>query len=113
MNETTQNLKEYEILYFVNIIHEAEEIKNIKQKVTEIITKNNGIIVKEDEIGKRKLAYMVKNARHGHYILTVFKCPLADAEKINRELELMPEIIRHKLVVKEKFKTVQDRKSVV
>ncbi|OGG86699.1 30S ribosomal protein S6 [Candidatus Kuenenbacteria bacterium RIFCSPHIGHO2_02_FULL_39_13] len=104
--ETAKDLKEYEILYFLSINLSPDEIQTVKGKINELIAKAGGVIVREDDLGKRKLAYMIKRARHGHYLLSVFKAPAAEANSINHELELMPEILRHKLVRKEDIKTV-------
>jgi len=104
--ETAKDLKEYEILYLLSVTLNPDEIQAIKGKINELIAKADGIIIKEDDLGKRKLAYMIKRARHGHYLLTIFKAPAAEINSINHELELMPEILRHKLVVKKDIKTM-------
>ncbi len=93
-------MRTYEILYFLPITAENEEIKNIKAKVNDILTKQQASIVSEEEIGKRKLAYMIKRARHGYYILTTFSCLPDKIGEINHQLELMPEILRHRIVIK-------------
>ncbi len=93
-------MRTYEILYFLPITAENEEIKSIKAKVNDILTKQQASIISEEEIGKRKLAYMIKRARHGYYILTTFSCLPDKIGEINRQLELMPEILRHRIVIK-------------
>lgn len=98
--------KEYELLYFVNVSHEPEEVTSIKNKVTEIINKYNGTIIKEEDQGKRKLAYNIKQIRHAFYTLINFSVSPEESNKIDNEILLMPEIIRHKIVVKEKTKVV-------
>ena len=96
--------KEYEILYFVSIALNPDELKSIKKKVNDIVTKYNGLILKEEEVGKHKLAYMVKRARHGYYLLTLFSADPSQISKINHEIQLLPEILRHSLSVKEDIK---------
>ena len=111
-NEQAQELKEYEILYFISISLEPDEIQAIKKKINDIITNRNGVIIKEDEIGKRKLAFMIKRARHGYYILTVFKSPTTEINNVNHEIELLPEILRHKIAIKEEIKIVEIKDEV-
>jgi len=110
--ETAKDLKEYEILYLLSVTLSPDEIQAIKGKINDLIAKAGGIIIKEDELGKRKLAYMIKHARHGNYLLTIFKAPAAEINSINHELELMPEILRHKLVVKEDIKTARVKETM-
>ncbi len=97
--------KEYEILYFISVTLEDDEIKNIKNKVNDILTKHQGVITKEDNVGKHKLAYVIKRARHGYFLLTNFTAPASEISKINHELKLMPEILRYKLTIKQKNTT--------
>ncbi len=113
--DNPDNTQKYEILYFLSITLDDEEVKNIKKKVSDIITKHNGTVTKEEEIGKRKLAYMIKRARHGHYIYTVFTADPNQVSNINRELELMPEILRFQLSIKEDIKkpTIDLKKPVI
>lgn len=103
-DQTAVKTKKYETLYILPITLETEEVKAVMKKVNDIITKHDGSIIKEENLGKRKLAYMLKRARHGSYALTVFSAPIDQANKINRELELMPEILRHQLSIKEDIK---------
>lgn len=103
---STDNQKEYELFYFTSVALEPEAIKNIKTKISEIITKHQGVVVKEEEIGKKKLAYMIKHTRHGYYVLNTFKVNPAKTNVINQEIELMPEILRHKIVTKEYIKPI-------
>lgn len=95
-----QLTRTYEMLYFLPITAEADEIKQIKSKINEILTKLQATIVTEEEIGKRKLAYMIKRARHGYYILTTFNAQPASINLINHQIKLMPEILRHRIVIK-------------
>ena len=97
-------MPEYEILYLISITLEPEEIKNIKQKVADIITKNDGVIIGEEELGKKKLAFAIKHARNAYYVLTAFKSEPDIVAKINHQLKLMPELIRHRLVHKKNIK---------
>ncbi len=90
----------YEIMYFVPITAETEEIKQIKAKVNEILSNHQATIITEEEIGKRKLAYMIKRARHGYYVLTTFNALPESISQINHQIELMPEVLRHRIVIK-------------
>ena len=109
--KNVEKTKEYEILYFLSIALNDEEIKNIKHKLNQIIIDYKGAIIKEEDIGKKKLAYMIKNARHGYYILTIFSANPKVVSKIDHQIKLMPEILRHQLGIKENIKKLSPESS--
>ncbi len=94
--------KTYEMLYFLAITLTDEEIKTIKNKIHEIFDKYQVTIIKEEDLGKRKLAYMIKRARHGYYALIEFNASPAIINNLRHQLKLMTEIIRYRIITKEK-----------
>ncbi len=96
--------KEYEIFYFLPITFTPEEVSSIREKMAATIAKFGGTITKEEDLGKKKLTFTIKGARHGYYFLLHFTCPPQGATKVDQEIKLMPEIIRHRLVIKEEYK---------
>ncbi|OGG92381.1 30S ribosomal protein S6 [Candidatus Kuenenbacteria bacterium RIFCSPLOWO2_12_FULL_42_13] len=97
-------LKEYEILYFLPITFTPEEANDVKTEIASIIGKYNGKVIKEEDLGKKKLSFAIKGARHGYYLATYFSSEPNAAAKISREIKLMPQIIRHSLVIKKDYK---------
>jgi len=93
------NYREYEIFYFTSITMESEDISRIKKEVSEIITKNEGEIKAEEEVGKKKLAYMVGQTRHGYFIWMRFNMLPEKLNQVNHEIKLIPEILRHKIML--------------
>jgi len=102
MSDTNQ--KEYEILYFLSITLGPEEIKTIQKKIADIITKHEGVIIKEEDLGKKRLAFTIKRARHGYYLITVFKSNPNKVKTIDEEIKLLPEVKRHRLTLKQNIK---------
>ena len=107
--EKDNKTREYEVLYFLPISVSTEEVEAVKQKISQFITKNDGLIIKEEDLGKKKLSYMIKRARHGYYLLTIFKIDPAAVQKIDHEITLMPEILRHRLALKQAIKRISTR----
>lgn len=95
-------MQRYEVFYFTQITLDAASITNIKKQVSAIVAKNKGNLIREEEIGKKKLAYTIKHTRHGYFMLTVFEAPRDKVSTIKKELKLIPEIIRYRLVVEKK-----------
>lgn len=92
----------YELLYIIPPQHTEEEIETITKKVTELIQKKGGEINLTEKLGKFKLAYPIKHNYHGNYVLTEFDASASSIKKLNEDLKLMSEILRHLIVTKKK-----------
>jgi len=97
----------YEILYILPISLTPEETAPFVEKISGQIKDNGGTITKDDNLGKQKLAYPIKGLTHGYYFLYEFDLPKAHLSKLNRSIQLMPEVVRF-LIVKKKVKTEKD-----
>jgi small subunit ribosomal protein S6 len=97
----------YEILYILPISLTPEETAPFVEKIAAYIKDNGGEITKDDNLGKQKFAYPIKALTHGYYFLYEFDLPKAQLAKLNRSIQLMPEVVRY-LIVKKRIKTAQD-----
>lgn len=97
----------YEILYILPISLTPEETAPFVEKVAALIKDNGGEITKDDNLGKQKFAYPIKTLTHGYYFLYEFNLPKANLGKLNRLLQLTPEVVRF-MIVKKKIKTEKE-----
>jgi len=88
----------YELLYLVSNQFSEEELTPVKERVLGFITANGGTVTHNDDLGKKRLAYKIKQFRHGYYQLLEFDAPAEAAPKIDHQLRLASEILRHQLV---------------
>jgi small subunit ribosomal protein S6 len=91
-------LTHYELLYIVSNQFSEEELNPIKTKVEGIITEHEGNITHKESLGKKRLAYKIKQWRHGYYELVEFDAPSASLPAINDLLRLMSDVIRHQIL---------------
>lgn len=70
-------------------------------KVVKIITDNSGKVVKQDNWGKRKLAYVIKKQEFAVYVLFEVAIAPANANKIQALLNITDEVIRYLMVEKD------------
>lgn len=89
-------MRDYEL---VVLIHPDLEIDLEKplSKVRKIITDNGGEIVKEDNWGKRRLAYRIKNEDFALYVYFDVKLPAEAVKKIQSTFNITDEILRYLL----------------
>jgi small subunit ribosomal protein S6 len=97
----------YEILYILPTSLTPEETTPFVEKIASHIKDNDGTITKDENLGKQKFAYPIKSQTHGYYFLYEFDMPKANLLKLNRSLQLMPEVVRF-LMVKKKIKTEKE-----
>lgn len=91
----------YETLCIISNKYSEEEVKPIVEKIKKFITDNQGKISHEENWGKKRLAYPIKGFGYGYYNLFEFEVDGASVGKIDRNLKLMAEVIRHQTVRKE------------
>jgi len=91
----------YELLYIISGQLTDDEVEPIKNKVTSVIEKAQAKIARNENLGKLKLAYPIKHVRHGFYILVEFVAESKAIKAIERELGLMPEVLRQQIIALE------------
>lgn len=90
-------MKEYELTVLIHPDLEAD-IEAPLKKVRELITTNGGEIIKEDNWGKKKLAYKINREDFAVYVYFEVKLPSAAPLKISNMLNISDEVLRYLLV---------------
>ena len=93
-------MKEYELLYIVPAIHTDVEIGQIQENITKLLDAACAKVLRNENLGKIRLAYPVKTQRHGSYILVHFNTEPTAVQDLNRRLTLSDEILRHTILVR-------------
>lgn len=84
----------YEGLFIVKSDLKDEEVKSVCKSIGDAIAKNGGSVKKEEEWGKRPLAYKVKKSAEGFYYKIDFDAPPAAIAKLETAYKLHPGILR-------------------
>ena len=88
-------MRHYEMVYIVNPTLEAESLKEVVDKFSDIVNKLKGTIIEVNEWGKRKLAYEIKKFDKGYYILLDFCGLPAVVKELERNLKLDDRILKY------------------
>jgi small subunit ribosomal protein S6 len=100
-------VKEYELTVLIHPDLEAD-IDTPLKKVRDIIAKAGGEIVKEDNWGKKKLAYKIKGEDFAVYVCMDVKLPADAPLKISNIFNITDEVLRYLLVtIDEKARKAQ------
>lgn len=90
-------MKKYESIIILKPDLELEEKNRIVEKVTNIMksfTKMNETKLELYDLGKRNLAYQIRNYMQGEYIQHYFYASIDDTIKLESEYKEIPEIIK-------------------
>lgn len=90
-------MKKYELTVLLHPDLEID-LEAPLQKVRDIITKAEGEITKEDNWGKKKLAYRINKEDFAVYVYFELNLPAAAPLKISNTLNITDEVLRYLLV---------------
>lgn len=90
-------MKDYELTVLIHPDFESD-LEKALDKVRGLVAANGGEIVKEDNWGKKKLAYAIKGQDFAIYVAMDIKLPAAAPLKISNTLNITDEVLRYLLV---------------
>ena len=98
---TTQKLlsKEYETIYVLRSDVDADTAEKIQSRVTEVVDRESGKLVKVESWGRRKLAYPVRKQRRGVYIYVKYVGKGGLVAELERNLKLQDTVLKFQTVV--------------
>ena len=79
------------------------QIKQIKEKYTDFITKNKGNIVQTQDWGLMNLSYLIKKNKKGNYIHFKIKCDGSLIKELEKSEKLDKNLLRFLTVKVKKF----------
>lgn len=91
-------MHKYELMYIVRPDVDEDTLKATREKVAGVITGNGGEIVKSDDMGKRRLAYLIDKYREGVYTVVNFNAAATMVAELERVINIDENIIRHMVV---------------
>lgn len=94
-------MNKYESIIIVTSKAEEQAIKTIIEKIKEIISINNGIITKVEELGLKKLAYEIQKCKEGYYVLFEFEADSNVISQIERYYRITEDIIKFMTIRKD------------
>ena len=109
MVETKDNLdlQRYELMYIIPTVFDEDKIKEIIKNTSSQIKSAGGVVIKEEDLGHKKLAYRINQQHTGHYVLLEFDLAKDKLGSIEKKLRLSDEILRF-LIAKIIPKTEED-----
>ena len=91
-------MPKYELMYIVGSQVSDDEIPKVTQEVKKYIQDGGAQVEKQEELGKRKLAYPVKKSKNGYYVVVNFDSDPGKVNEIEHKIRTFPSVIRHLIV---------------
>jgi len=85
----------YELLYILPTTLTDDEVGAQEVKLNGLLTKLGATVESTKRLGKFRLAYPIKKQRHGHYVMVMFTAETSAIAKIEENLRITPEVVRH------------------
>ena len=92
-------MNKYESVVIINPNLEAESIKALIEKFSELIN-SNGTVNSVEELGKKRLAYEIKKLNEGYYVVVKFEAKPELITELERVYRITDDVMKF-IVVKE------------
>lgn len=87
-------MSEYEVTYILRPSLEESEVEQRANAIAEILKNQGGEVVGIERLGKKRLAYEIKDLREGNYVAMQFKSEAAASKELERQLKLHEDVLR-------------------
>lgn len=95
MATNTQNLREYETIYVLRPDIDADSADRVAHRVSDVVEREHGKLVKFESWGRRKLAYEVNKQRKGVYVYVKYLGRGGLVQELERNLRMQDVVLKH------------------
>src|SRR3954468_2167462 len=101
--------RQYELVYILPPDTTEAQVAELHEQVGQVVTRLHGTIEKNENWGRRRLAYEIGHHKEGVYVLDVINGSGELMKELDRRLKVMDIVIRHMVVRVDEEKKVVDR----
>src|SRR6266700_732731 len=101
--------RQYELVYILPPDTTEQQVAELHEQVEQVVARLNGQIEKNENWGRRRLAYEIGHHKDGGYVLDVINGSGELMKELDRRLKVMHQVIRHMVVRVDEEKKVVDR----
>jgi small subunit ribosomal protein S6 len=101
--------RQYELVYILPPDSTEQQVAELHEQVAQIVTRLHGQVEKNENWGRRRLAYEIGHNKEGVYVLDVINGSGELMKELDRRLKVMDQVVRHMIVRVDEEKKVIDR----
>jgi small subunit ribosomal protein S6 len=103
-------MRHYEIVFLVHP-DQSDQVPAMIKKYSGIITSSGGQIHREEDWGRRQLAYPINKIHKAHYILMNIECNLEVIEELSSNFKFNDAVIRNMIL--QRKKAITEKSSIL
>lgn len=92
--ETTAASRHYEVVFLVHP-DQSEQVPAMVERYTNLITQRKGKIHRQEDWGRRPLAYPINKIMKAHYVLMNIECDQATVDELSENFRYNDAVIRN------------------
>ena len=85
----------YEVMFIVDVAASEEDITRLNETLQQIITDQGGTVTKQENMGRRQLAYPIGRRTEGHYVLFEVDGSGREIAELERRMRVNDQVIRY------------------
>ena len=101
--------RQYELVYILPPDTTEQQVADLHEQIAQVVTRMHGTIEKNENWGRRRMAYEIGHHKEGVYVLDVINGSGELMKELDRRLKVMDQVIRHMVVRVDEEKRVVDR----
>ena len=101
--------RQYELVYILPPDTTEQQVAELHEQVGQVVTRMNGQMEKNENWGRRRLAYEIGHHKEGVYVLDVINGSGELMKELDRRLRVMDQVFRHMIVRVDEEKSTIDR----
>ena len=90
-------MKHYEIVFLVHP-DQSDQVPAMIERYKQIIESDNGAIHRQEDWGRRQLAYPINKIHKAHYVLLNIECGQAALDELNHAFRFNDAVIRNMII---------------
>ncbi len=85
----------YEVMFIVDLDAGADDVTRLTESLQQTITDLGGTITKNEDMGRRTLAYQIGRKKEGHYILFEIEGSGREIAELERRMRVNDQVLRY------------------
>ncbi len=91
-------MRTYELVFIAHPSLEEEGLQGLVDSVRDYVTDAGGNVIDVDHMGRRQLAYPIRNRREGYYVRVHADLEPSAVAEVEHELNLREDVLRYLLI---------------
>lgn len=91
------SMRHYEIVFIVHP-DQSEQVPAMIERYRSIVTTKNGVVHRQEDWGRRQLAYLIQKVHKAHYVLMNIECDQETLDELVHAFKFSDAILRHLII---------------